>query len=184
MESEIKRKLPPIFKLSLLSSILPYFGYLHEWRKLLTMINRETESIWEENTDIISYIWKDFKQERYIYFSDYLKNVRKSFVNLYQLRTTVYSLDCNLASKNLLNLIYKLDEDETIIWDFHKSNFDDICIYYCNEDKVSEILPAVMCPSFWKTSALLDYGDREIINEVISKELLLSKSIMIEFRKK
>ena len=183
MESEIKRKLPPIFKLSMLSKILPYFGYLHEWRKLLTMINSETEAIWEENTDVISYIGKDFKQERFISFFTDLRNVRKSFINLYLLKTSVDDLYYDDNSKNILSLIDKLDEDETIIWDFHKSNLNDISIYYCNEDKVSEILPAVMCPSFWKTSALLYYGDRKTINEVISKELS-TKSVMIELRKK
>ena len=189
MESEIKKKLPPIFKLSLLSRILPYYGYLHEWRKLLTMINRETEAIWEENTDTIFYIGKDFKQENFIDFSKDLKNVRKSFINLYLLKISVDYLDDDdyyylddVNSRSLLSLIDKLDEDETIIWDFHKSNCKDICIYYCNEDKVSKILPAVMCPSFRKTSALLDYGDKKTINEIISKELL-SKSVMIEFRK-
>ena len=147
------------------------------------MINRETEAIWEENTDTIFYIGKDFKQEKSLAISKDFGNVRKSIFNFYQLKTTVYSLYCNLASKNLLSLIDKLDEDETIIWDFHKSNFQDICIYFCNEDKVSEILPAVMCPSFWKTSALLNYRKRERINEIITKELS-TKSVMIELRKK
>ena len=183
MESKINKKLPPIFKLSLLSSILPYYGYLHEWRKLLTMINRETEAIWEENTDIMSYIGKDFKQEKFIRVFTDLRNVRKSFINLYLLKTSVESISNYYDSKNILSLIDKLDEDETIIWDFHKSDLNDISIYFCNEDKVSEILPAVMCPSFWKTSALLDYGDQKTINEVIRKELS-TKSVMIELRKK
>ena len=182
MESEIKRKLPPIFKLSLLSSILPYFGYLNEWRKLLTMINRETEAIWEENTDIISYIGKDIKQEKSIVNLEDLRDVRKSFINLYLLKTTARDLNNDYDSRNILSLIDKLDEDETIIWDFHKSDSNDICIYYCNEDKVSEILPAVMCPSFRKTSALLNYRNRQTVNEIIYRELS-SKSVMIEFRK-
>ena len=132
MESKSKTKLPPIFKLPLLSSILPYFGYLHEWRKLLTMINRETEAIWEENTDIISYIGKDFKQEKYIDFLKDLRNVRKSFINLYSLTTKFCNLYNNNNLKNVLSLIDKLDEDETIIWDIYKSYCHGICIYFCN----------------------------------------------------
>ena len=96
--------------------------------------------------------------------------------------TTIEDLDNDFGSEAILSLIDKLDEDEAIIWDFHKSDINNICIYYCNEDKVSKILPAVICPSFRKTSALLDYEILTRINKIINKELK-SKSVMIEFRK-
>ena len=66
MESISTKKLPPIFKLSLLSKILPYFGYLHDWKWILESINKKTNNIWEENKEVLKYWGRDLKLSIYL----------------------------------------------------------------------------------------------------------------------
>ena len=61
MESISTKKLPPIFKLSLLSKILPYFGYLHDWKRILESINKKTNDIWDQNKEQLKYLGRDLK---------------------------------------------------------------------------------------------------------------------------
>ena len=75
MESISTKKLPPIFKLSLLSKILPYFGYLHNWKMILESINKKTNDIWDQNKEVLKYLGRDLKlslhlESRYIKFSE------------------------------------------------------------------------------------------------------------------
>ena len=55
MESISTEKLPPIFKLPLLSKVLLYFGFLHDWKMILESINKGTKEIWTENKEILLY---------------------------------------------------------------------------------------------------------------------------------
>ena len=61
MESISTKKLPPIFKLSLLSKILPYFWYLHDWKWILESINSKTNKIWDQNKEELKYLGRDLK---------------------------------------------------------------------------------------------------------------------------
>ena len=61
MESISTKKLPPVFKLSLLSKILPYFGYLHDWKWILESMNKKTNDIWDQNKEVLKYWGRDLK---------------------------------------------------------------------------------------------------------------------------
>ena len=63
MERISTKKLPPIFKMSVLWDILPYYGHLHRWRRLLEKINTETKEIWDQNREQLMHIGRDFKRE-------------------------------------------------------------------------------------------------------------------------
>ena len=69
MESISTKKLPPIFKLSLLSKILPYFGYLHDWKWILESINKKTNDIWDQNKEVLKYWGRDLKLSLYLDYS-------------------------------------------------------------------------------------------------------------------
>ena len=43
-EDASKRRLPTIFKMSMLWNILPYYEHIHRWRSLLEKINTETKN--------------------------------------------------------------------------------------------------------------------------------------------
>ena len=48
-------KLPKIFKFSVLWNILPYFGFLHEWKWILQSLNKKTQMMWNLNKDAFIY---------------------------------------------------------------------------------------------------------------------------------
>ena len=70
MEKTNNKSLPPIFKLSALYNILPYFGYLHEWKNLLESISTGTNQVWNENKAALMYWGKDYKQEIWLLYDN------------------------------------------------------------------------------------------------------------------
>ena len=63
MERISVKKIPPIFKMSVLWNILPYYGHIHRWRRLLEKINKETKDIWDQNREQLKYIGRAFKRD-------------------------------------------------------------------------------------------------------------------------
>ena len=179
MEKKVNWKLPPIFKLPLLSRILPYFGYLHMWRRLLTQINKETEKIWEDNTEALVYIGRNFKKEKVLPSYINLSNIRRSFIDLYSLVISNSKLDSPLFMKHFLSLIKKLNKNEVIIWDIHKSCINKYSIWFCKEEDIHLILPAVLCSSFKIDWYEFD-DDFSLFNLMIRLNKFQSKSIVIE----
>ena len=71
MEQTNSEFLPPIFKLSALCNILPYFGYLHEWKNLLESVSKGTNQVWNENRAALMHWGKDYKQETWFIYDIY-----------------------------------------------------------------------------------------------------------------
>ena len=71
MEKTKEYSLPAIFKLSVLSNLLPYFGFLHEWKIILESMNKKTKKIWEKNIEAFLYLGRDhkFKVIKYLFKS-------------------------------------------------------------------------------------------------------------------
>ena len=87
---------------------------------------------------------------------------------------------------SLCSFIYRLtillnetNENEVIVLEAHKSNTDDIQMYICKEDEISEILPAILCPSFKKEVKLLKKSDLERIKNHIIR-ILDRKSVVLK----
>ena len=141
--------LPPVFKMPLLSKILPYFGYLHQWRRLLTEINKETEEIWEENQEIFVYTGRDYREERSLQISYWRYNkIRRSIIDLFQITGEWNKLLVfERYFDSLLLLCNKLNEDELIVLDLHRKNTNYFQILFSNTGQLSDILPAISCSS-------------------------------------
>ena len=58
-----KDYLPPIFKMSVLCNIQPYYGHLHEWKSLLCNISEEAMRVWDENWGSLIYLGREYKKE-------------------------------------------------------------------------------------------------------------------------
>ena len=84
MENKSKRKLPPVFKMSVLCNILPYYGYLHRWKRLLTEINSATYDIWKNNEESMLYIGRDIKEKKDLPFKD-IRKINRKWIDLYLL---------------------------------------------------------------------------------------------------
>ena len=158
MESISTKKLPPIFKLSLLSTILPYFGYLHDWKMILESINKKTNDIWEENKEVLKYWGRDFKlslhlENRSIKFSE---NIMLN-AELFKLQTFRFcrfhwsrektlgkikelGIDCLI-----LQLCSQLNEDNAIV--FQKWFYDIDEIFWQTRKEIAEMIPSPNCTS-------------------------------------
>ena len=151
MEIENKRKLPSIFKMSLLCCILPYYGHLHRWRRLLETLSSKTREIWNQNKDALIYWGKDFKSNIEINYKNYqdienkIQSSKRSWLDLFSL-----SLFSNAIWKRIDFSIFisNLEENEAVIFNPHNDLFKDYQIIYWKKDKIPDILPAVLCPSF------------------------------------
>ena len=149
MERISAKKIPPIFKMSVLCNILPYYGHIHRWRRLLEKISTKTKEIWDQNREQLMYIGRDFKRDIEL---DKLKNKyarhlrpNRSWIDLFSLSL---SYDFCESLFDLTNLIDNLTGDEVIIIDSHDDIFKGYQIHYWSKDRISDILPTIKCPSF------------------------------------
>ena len=148
MEKLSKERLPPIFKMSVLWNILPYYDYLHRWKILLTKLNKATMKIWTENMKALIYLGRDFKKEKYLKSDESLNDINFEWIDLISLSS--WSLDTfdNKNVEKLFAFCKKLNKDKVIVCELHKSSFDDIKIYIIKRENIFNTLPAILCPSF------------------------------------
>ena len=167
MESISTKKLPPIFKLSLLSKILPYFGHLHDWKWILESINKKTNDIWDQNKEVLKYWGRDSKlslhlEERSIKFSENIMLKAELFKfqtgRFYWFhRYTQKTLD-NIKKLRIDSLILKLcnqlNEDNAIV--FQKLYYSIDEIFLQTRKEIAEMTPSSKC-----TSSILEIKEFE-----------------------
>ena len=118
-------KLPKIFKFSMLWNILPYFGFLHEWKWILQSLNKKTQMMWNLNKDAFIYWggWQKFKL-KLDYNKATLKPIRD--LELFTFETIVFCLvDSEMRClypdwfkyNIFIPLIDQLDEGKMILFD-------------------------------------------------------------------
>ena len=179
MERISTKKLPPIFKMSVLYNILPYYGHLHRWRRLLEKISTKTNEIWDQNREQLMYIGRDFKRD--IELDNLKENARhlrpnRSWIDLFSL-----SLSTNFILEYFVftTLIDNLSEDEVIIIDSHDDIFKGYQIHFWRKDRTSDILPAIKCPSYKSETKIFKTSEKWKIIEFIDDQNH-TKSIVIE----
>ena len=158
MESISTKKLPPIFKLSLLSKILPYFWYLHNWKWILESINSKTNKIWDQNKEELKYLGRDLK------FSLHLENSLIEFsesillkAELFKFQTSrffkfhwgtekaQYNIKKLKIDSLILQLCSHLNEDNAIVFQKWGDEIDEIFLQTRTE--ITEIIPSPKCTS-------------------------------------
>ena len=161
MESISNKKLPPIFKLSLLSKILPYFGYLHDWKMILESINKKTNVIWKENKKELKYWGRDLKlslhlENSSIKFSENIllkvelfKFQTERFIKFHQgTKKTLGKIKKLKIDSLILQLCNQLNEDNAIVFqkwgdDINKMNE----IFLQTRKEIAEMIPSLKCTS-------------------------------------
>ena len=158
MESISTKKLPPIFKLSLLSKILPYFGYLHDWKRILQSISKKANDIWDQNKEELKYWGRDLKlslrfEDRHIKFSE---NILLK-AELFKFQTDRFCRFHRGTEKTLgkikelgidcliLQLCSQLNEDNAIV--FQKWYYDIDEIFWQTRTEIAEMIPSSKCTS-------------------------------------
>ena len=167
MESISTKKLPPIFKLSLLSKILPYFGYLHDWKRILEWINNKTNDIWDQNKEVLKYWGRDLKlslhlencliklSENILLKAELFKFETARFFNFH--RGTLKALDKIKELKIdslILQLCNQLNEDNTIVFQKWDDKIDEIFLQ--TRKDIAEMIPSSKC-----TSSILEIKEFE-----------------------
>ena len=161
MESISNKKLPPIFKLSLLSKILPYFGHLHDWKMILESINKKTNDIWDQNKEQLKYWGRDLKlslhlNSRFIKLSENIllkaelfKFQTDRFFEFHRSTGKTQDKIKKLRIDSLiLQLCSQLNEDNAIVfqkWDYGYYDVDEIFLQTRTE--IAEMIPSSKCTS-------------------------------------
>ena len=166
MKSNKTKKLPPIFKMSMLWNILPYYGYLHRWRRLLEKINSKTKDIWENYKEQLIYVGKDYKKEIE------LGKLKKSITLLNSKRNWFELFSLSLADNyyryfdfsTLTKIIY---EDEVLIIEPHDNINKAFNIYLWKKDIISNNILAINCPLFKFEYKIYEYNEMSEINYFI-----------------
>ena len=158
MESISTKKLPPIFKLSLLSKILPYFGYLHDWKWILESINKKTNDIWDQNKEVLKYWGRDLKFSLHLEFDlfKFSENILLK-VELFKFQTdrffrfnwgtekTQEKIKELKIDSLILQLCNQLNEDNAIV--FQKWDFINNEIFLQTRTEITEMIPSSKCSS-------------------------------------
>ena len=180
MERIRTKKLPPIFKMSVLWNILPYYGHIHRWRRLLEKINTKTKEIWDQNREQLMYIGRDFKREIEL---DNLKKwesklrPNRNWLDLFSLSLSNYYF--KIYNFDFTTLTNNLTEDEVIIIDSHDNLFKRYQINFWSKDRISDILPAINWPTFKFETEIFKTSEMTKIRELINNKIR-TKSIVIE----
>ena len=189
MESISTKKLPPIFKLSLLSKILPYFGYLHDWKWILESINKKTNDIWEENKEVLKYWGRDLNLSIYLEDS-FIKSSESILLNaeLFKFETsrffkfhwgTFKTLDKIKELKIdslILQLCNQLNEDNAIVfqqWDFINNE-----IFLQTRAEITEMIPSSKCTSSILEIKMFDDSQARDLWEYIADSIELKRVIV------
>ena len=167
MESISNKKLPPIFKLSLLSKILPYFGYLHDWKMILESINKKTNDIWDQNKEVLKYFGRDLKLSLFLENSmiEFLENILLK-AELFKFQTKRF-FEFHWGTEKTLGLIKELEIDSLILQLCNQLNEDNAIVFqkwdYKTDDiflqtrtEIAEMIPSPKC-----TSSILEIKEFE-----------------------
>ena len=158
MESISTKKLPPIFKLSLLSNILPYFGYLHDWKWILESINKKTSDIWDQNKEELKYWGRDLKlslhlenslielSENILLKAELFKFKTKRFSKFHQgTKKTLDKIKEFEIDSLIWQLCNQLNEDNAIV--FQKWDYKIDEIFLQTRTEIAEMIPSSKCIS-------------------------------------
>ena len=163
MESISTKKLPPIFKLPILSKILPYFGYLHDWKRILELTNKKTNDIWNQNKEVLKYLGRDLKlslhldycliklSENILLKAELFKFQTSRFFKFQTSKLfwctekTIKKMKKLKIDSLLLQLCSQLNEDNVIVFQKWGDEIDEIFLQTRTE--IAEMIPSSNCTS-------------------------------------
>ena len=192
MEKIGSKSIPPIFKLSSLCHILPYYGFLHQWKFIFELISKKTSVIWDENKEVFKNLGKDHKS---IVVCKYVKHTSYHFpknAELFVLKLeSKYDLNkfIQVGTKGIqswwfdaliLDLLEDLDENKSIIIDEDYQIPANRFIRFLTKNESAKMVPSSLCTSFKsnivKCWLQQSYSLCKVIDEKIkNKRIVLTK---------
>ena len=187
MESISANSLPPIFKISVILNILPFYNQLHIWKKMMQSVCKETKEIWDKNQTSFIRWGKDYRSKKATCSSNVLKRPRINYdMFLFRCEFKRYAsksqieLDPYLEyyNKQFVYLIENMNNDEALIFDTSDLEYDSYEIHFWNEAEISWILPSTNWPSYEPGIKVFSLSESTELAEHIRK-LLKFKSVII-----
>ena len=189
MESISTKKLPPIFKLSLLSNIFPYFGYLHDWKRILESINKKTKNIWNQNKEVLKYWGRDLKlilqiDDNMIKFSENIL-LKTELFKFHTSRFSKFHLDTEITQDKIkeleidnliLQLCSLLNEDNAIVFQKWGDRIDEIFLQ--TRTQIADMIPSSLCTSSILEIKMFDDSQAQDLWKYIADSIKLKRVIV------
>ena len=114
MEQLRPKRLTEIFKFSHISNILPYYGYLHEWKVLMERLCTQSSNIWKNNLEAFVKWGENNKTHIFmLYDSEKAKSFISNFNNNYRFIKNITGDDKKFINK--IHKIMNILEDDKLI---------------------------------------------------------------------
>ena len=182
MESKAA-KLPIVFKLSLLSKIMPYFGYLHEWKTILELISKKTRKIWNDNTKIFMYWGRDQRFNVHYFKNDsnktYVQNILKNaelfdintewFFNFHHDNSCTKDIKFQVIEWMFTPFLKLLNIANAMVIDRSSKQYHEIIFWTQNE--AEDILYSSLWSSPLKDIKIFDSNQRKDLLKYISEKV-------------
>ena len=146
-----KSRLPVIFKFSMLWNILPYYGYLDEWERLLAVLNKCTRLFWNEHRKAFKVWGKELM--RSLYFTDASSRIPKIYFDVFKVFIEYSILSTksreNQKAKNFISKLVKmLDQNEAIFIENINIDYEIARVSVIQNEEISDIIPAMSCSAY------------------------------------
>ena len=160
--------LHPVFRFSNATWILSYYGYIDQWKLILTRLNTLTKKLWEEHE---------------IAFMNYGRNLKR---DIYIETRAASSIQTLIADKKLFNLMllerdnsnYKLNSilmslnsNQELVMHQSSENTKDIVLYVWENDEASCILPSLECIKHKKKAIVLNQSQTSNLIKFLSEKM-------------
>ena len=127
------------------------------------------------------YLGRDLKKEKYLKYNEGLNDINFEWIDLISLSSRRFDIFSVKNGEQFFTFCKKLNKDEVIVCDLHKSSFDDIQIYIIKREDISNILPAILCTSFKiEEKSFIKWNYEQFKSEMW--EILKTKSLVIEIK--
>ena len=173
----------------MLCNILPYFGYLHQWKKTLESICKRTSQIWEENKREFVHCGRNLKKRLKYEYYEWFSMSQQNNIELYALYSCLYQMDhqtkevelCNddqIITNSWIRLLQKLDEDFAILFINDIADISTTNIKLWREKEVPEFLPSDLWTSSSADIKKFSLSEKPDWVEYIKKELIYKAVIV------
>ena len=154
MEKKNITMLHSILRFSVLCNILPYYGFIHEWKILLELINKKGCQIWSKNREAFINLGRKFRHKK-VYKNKNNYEIIPKNSELFYLKTNLF-VDSSMfklgSSWIFTNLLGKLlnqlkSKNAIIMWNNNEPGYESIS--FLTEKEIEELTPSAL----WTSSA-------------------------------
>ena len=158
------KRLTEVFKFSHILNILPYYGFLHEWKILMEKLSTQTNKVWTDNLEVFVKWGENYKTEIWICINTArLESFMLNFDFNYKfISNFVAELDwfeecipilVDALSSNKMIFMYGHSNPRSEFWVWKRKKYYKYInykykLFIYSEEEASAIIPAINWPNF------------------------------------